>query len=449
MKLKVNLTKGSITKNLIRFALPLMVGNLLQQFYNIADTLIVGRFIGADALAAVGSSYTLMVFLTSIILGLCMGSSSYFSILYGRNHFERLKNSFFLSFLLIGTVTLVINILVYIGLDSILQLLQVPSGIYGMMRGYLFYIFMGISATFLYNYFSNLLRAVGNSLVPLIFLAVSALLNIVLDLLFVLVFHWGVNGAAIATFLSQYVSGIGIMIYYYFGFPELRIQKCHMHWDTAVVKEISSFSFLTCVQQSVMNLGILAVQGLVNSFGTVIMAAFAAAVKIDSFAYMPVQDFGNAFSTFIAQNYGAKKIDRIHKGIRSSVVLVIGFCIAVSLAVCLLAEPLMSIFIDPSHTDIVAAGVQYLRIEASCYIGIGMLFMFYGYYRAVSKPEMSVVLTVISLGTRVLLAYALSSIPQIGVSGIWIAVPIGWILADIAGAVYYQKQKRVLREQLA
>lgn len=449
MKLKVNLTTGSITKNLIRFALPLMVGNLLQQFYNIADTLIVGRFIGADALAAVGSSYTLMVFLTSIILGLCMGSSSYFSILYGRKHFERLKNSFFLSFLLIGTVTLVINILVYIGLDSILQLLQVPSGIYGMMRGYLFYIFMGIFATFLYNYFSNLLRAVGNSFVPLIFLAVSALLNIVLDLLFVLVFHWGVNGAAIATVLSQYVSGIGIMIYYYFGFSELRIQKCHMHWDTAVVKEISSFSLLTCVQQSVMNLGILAVQGLVNSFGTVIMAAFAAAVKIDSFAYMPVQDFGNAFSTFIAQNYGAGKIDRIHKGIRSSVVLVIGFCIAVSLAVCLLAEPLMSIFIDPSHTDIVAAGVQYLRIEASFYIGIGMLFMFYGYYRAVSKPEMSVVLTVISLGTRVLLAYALSSIPQIGVSGIWIAVPIGWILADIAGAAYYQKHKRILREQLA
>lgn len=447
--MKVNLTKGSITKNLIRFALPLMVGNLLQQFYNIADTLIVGRFIGADALAAVGSSYTLMVFLTSIILGLCMGSSSYFSILYGRKHFERLKNSFFLSFLLIGMISLLINLLIYMGLDFILHLLQVPTGIYEMMRGYLFYIFMGIFATFLYNYFSNLLRAVGNSFVPLLFLAVSAILNIGLDLLFVLVFHWGVNGAAIATVLSQYVSGIGIMIYSYFYFPELRIQKCHMHFDRAVLKEISSFSFLTCVQQSVMNLGILAVQGLVNSFGTVIMAAFAAAVKIDSFAYMPVQDFGNAFSTFIAQNYGAGKIDRIHKGIRSSIMMVISFCVIVSLAVCLLAEPLMSIFIDPSHTDVVAAGVQYLRIEASFYIGIGILFMFYGYYRAVSKPEMSVVLTVISLGTRVLLAYALSSLPQFGVSGIWISVPIGWILADIAGALYYRKHKQILQEQLA
>lgn len=447
--MNVNLTTGSITKNLIRFALPLMVGNLLQQFYNIADIFIVGRFIGADALAAVGSSYTLMVFLTSIILGLCMGSGSYFSILYGRKHFERLKNSFFLSFLLIGAITLLINIFVYTGLDFILQLLQIPSGIYDMMRGYLFYVLMGISATFLYNYFSNLLRAVGNSFVPLIFLALSALLNIVLDLVFVLVFHWGVNGAAIATIVSQYVSGIGIMIYYYFGFTELRIQKCHMHWDFTVVKEISSFSFFTCVQQSVMNLGILAVQGLVNSFGTVIMAAFAAAVKIDSFAYMPVQDFGNAFSTFVAQNYGAGKIDRIQKGIRSSIVLVIGFCMIVSLAVCLLAEPLMSIFIDPSHTSVIAAGVQYLRIEASFYLGIGILFMFYGYYRAVSKPKLSVVLTVISLGTRVLLAYVLSSIPQIGVSGIWIAVPIGWILADIAGAVYYQKYRQEMQEQIA
>ena len=177
------------------------------------------------------------------------------------------------------------------------------------MRDYLWIIFMGMVATFLYNYFANLLRAVGNSVVPLIFLAFSAVLNILLDLLFVLVFHWGVKGAAGATVFSQYVSGAGIMIYYYVKFPHLRVNKCHMKWDTSILKEITGLSVLTCMQQSIMNLGILMVQGLVNSFGTAVMAAFAAAVKIDSFAYMPVQDFGNAFSTFVAQNYGAGKCD--------------------------------------------------------------------------------------------------------------------------------------------
>ena len=246
------LTSGPITSSILLFALPLMFGNLLQQMYNIADTWVVGRFLGADALAAVGSSYTLMTFLTSILLGLC----------------------------------------------------------------------------------------------------------------------------------------------------------------------------------------ILMVQGLVNSFGTVIMAAFAAAVKIDSFAYMPVQDFGNAFSTYVAQNYGAGQSERIRKGIRSAGLTSALFCIFISVMVCLFASPLMGIFIDVSQVDIIAAGVHYLRIEGACYIGIGILFLLYGYYRAVNQPGMSVVLTIASLGTRVALAYLLSATP-LGVTGIWLSVPIGWALADAIGIGYY------------
>ena len=175
------------------------------------------------------------------------------------------------------------------------------------------------------------------------------------------------------------------------------------------------------------------------------MAAFAAAVKIDSFAYMPVQDFGNAFSTYIAQNYGAGKQDRIKKGIKSSVIFAFLFCITVSLIVCIFAGPLMTIFIDPSQTEIISVGVQYLRIEGTFYFGIGLLFLFYGFYRAIKKPGMSVVLTVISLGTRVVLAYVLSAIPAFGVNGIWAAVPIGWILADLAGIWYYRKWNRTVK----
>ena len=439
--MEYRLTEGSITKNLLKFAFPLMVGNLLQQLYNVADTLIVGRFLGADALAAVGSSYTLMVFLTSILLGLCMGSSAFFSMEFGRENYDRLKKGFFISFVLIGSVTILLNFIVFAQIDFIIELLQVPAEVVKLMRDYLLYIFAGIFATFLYNYFANLLRAVGNSVTPLVFLAFSSVLNIVLDLVFVLVFHWGVKGAAMATVISQYVSGVGIMLYYRVRFPQLQIQTHHMKWDGQILKEIAGLSFLTCIQQSIMNLGILMVQGLVNSFGTVVMAAFAAAVKIDSFAYMPVQDFGNAFSTYIAQNFGAGKRERIQKGIKSSALVSFGFCLFISFVVCVFAKPLMEIFVDPSHIDIVGVGVRYLRIEGAFYFGIGFLFLLYGFYRAVNRPGMSVVLTVISLGTRVFLAYTLAPIPSIGVTGIWASVPIGWILADLTGVIYYRKKK--------
>ena len=438
-----DLTEGSITKTLLLFALPMIAGNLLQQFYNIADTLIVGRFLGAEALAAVGSSYTLMTFFISILLGLSMGSGAVFSIYYGERNENKLKESMAASFWLILIVTLVLNIFVFLCIHPIMHFLQVPKEIYEMMKEYLWIVFWGIFASFLYNYFASLLRAVGNSVVPLMFLAVSAVLNIILDLWFVLGLDWGVAGAAAATVFSQYAAGIGISVYSGMKLPYFRGIGKYIRPKIEMMKEIGQSSVLTCLQQSVMNLGILMVQGLVNSFGTVIMAAFAAAVKIDSFAYMPVQDFGNAFSTFVAQNYGAAKKERIQEGCKKAVILVLGFCLVISAAVFLFAKPLLLIFIQPQETEILGIGIEYLRIEGAFYCGIGFLFLFYGYYRAVRKPGMSVVLTVISLGTRVLLAYVLSAVPAIGVTGIWWSVPIGWILADVTGWIYYKKlQKR-------
>ena len=211
-------------------------------------------------------------------------------------------------------------------------------------------------------------------------------------------------------------------------------------FDRVTLHEITSFSFLTCVQQSVMNFGILLVQGLVNSFGTVVMAAFAAAVKIDSFAYMPVQEFGNAFSTFIAQNFGAQKHERIRRGVRSAFVTSVVFSLAVSVLVFVFARPLMLVFVRPEETEILRVGVEYLRIEGAFYPGIGILFLLYGYYRAVRMPGMSVVLTVLSLGVRVALSYWLAS-TFVGVSGIWWSIPIGWALADVVGIFCYYRMK--------
>ena len=431
-----DLTQGPITKTMLLFAVPMILGNLLQQLYNVADTLIVGQFLGPDALAAVGSSYTLMTFLTSILLGLCMGSGAVFSIQCGKQNQEGLKESILHSFLMIALLSVILNLAVFLFIDPILHFLKVPASIYPMMRTYLWIIFYGITATFLYNFFASLLRAIGNSVTPLIFLGICAVLNIVLDLLFVIRFEWGAAGAAAATVIAQYISGLGLFIYTFLFFPEFRFSIKKMHLKKSVCVEIARFSSLTCLQQSVMNLGILMVQGLVNSFGPAVMAAFAAAVKIDSFAYMPVQDFGNAFSTFTAQNFGAKKWERIRAGMKSAVFCSVSFCLLISLCVFLFAQPLMLLFIRPSETEILSIGVQYLRVEGSFYLGIGCLFLLYGFYRAIEHPGMSLVLTVISLGTRVLLAYLLSSIPAIGVVGIWWSVPIGWGLADLAGFGY-------------
>ena len=441
MKLVQDLTKGSVTGTMLLFSLPLILGNLLQQFYNIADTLIVGKYLGAAALAAVGSSYALMVFLNSILLGMCMGCGVLFSICWGRGDLSALRQKVYLSFVSIGIFSVLMTALVFFFIDDILCWLQVPQDVFPLMRSYLWYIFYGIVFTFIYNYGASLLRAVGNSVIPLFFLGIAAVLNIALDIALILYFNMGVVGAALATTIAQLVSAVGIFIYIFLRFPQLLPGREERSFSGLALREIMRFSLLTCMQQSVMNFGILMVQGLVNSFGTVIMAAFAAAVKIDSFAYMPVQDFGNAFSTFIAQNFGAGKLERIKQGMRSAFITAIGFSLFVSVLVCVFARQLMEIFIDSSETAIIEAGVEYLWIEGSFYCGIGCLFLFYGLYRAVKMPEISIVLTVISLGTRVALAYILSAIPSIGVLGIWAAIPIGWILADIAGWLYYRKRR--------
>lgn len=329
---------------MLLFAIPMILGDLLQQCYNIADTLIVGKFLGRNALAAVGSSFTLMTFLTSIILGLCMGSGALFSMRFGEGNEKALRENLCASFFFIAFVTVLLNILSFLCLDSLRTFLQVPLEVWSDMRSYLFIIFLGIPAVFLYNYFSSYLRAIGNSVVPLWFLAVSAILNIILDLWFVIGLHLGVGGAAEAT--------------------------------------------------------------------------------------------------VIAQNYGAKKNDRIRSGLKSAVCISMAFCIVISAFVFIFAKPLMSIFVDANEIEIIQEGVRYLRIEGAFYCGIGCLFLLYGLYRALGRPGMSVVLTVISLGTRVVLAYILSSI--VGVCGIWWSVPIGWVLADFTGLFYYKVKKKEL-----
>ncbi len=439
--MQYDLTTGKIGKSLIIFSMPMIMGNLLQQLYNVVDTLIVGKTIGSTALAAVGSSYSLMVLLTSIVLGLCMGSGVVFAQLFGAKKYESMKTSIFNAFVFIIVISAAINVLAYILLDKFIVWLNIPIEAVAFTKEYLKIIFGGMIFVSVFNFISSVLRSIGNTLMPLAFLAVAAITNIVLDILFIVRFNMGVAGAAYATVIAQALSAFLISIYFVVKGKDICPNRNNMHFDKSLIGLVINNSTLTALQQSIMNLGILMVQGLVNSFGFAASAAFAVVVKIDALSYMPAQDFGNAFATYVAQNYGANKLDRIKIGTRISMMISTGFCILVSVFVFVFAEALMLIFIDATEVTTINIGIQYLHIVGASYAGIGILFLLYGLYRGIGKSQMSIVLTIISLGSRVLLAYALSSLSSIGIVGIWWAVPIGWALADIFGIVYYFMKK--------
>ena len=254
---EINLTQGAIFQKLIRFSLPMIAGNLLQQIYNLVDTLIVGRCLGADALASVGSAYTLMIFITSIIIGLCMGSGAFFSEDYGAGNQKKLKEDIWLSFWFILFVSAVICVIIYPGMGLILRILQTPQELMILTKEYVTVIFGGIIFVFLYNFFAYLLRSMGNSFMPLVFLAISSVLNIVLDIWFVVGLNMDVGGAALATVIAQAVSGIGLLIYSLIKLPVLKDNNERIGWNSHRLKEIIANDVATGIQQSVMNFGIL------------------------------------------------------------------------------------------------------------------------------------------------------------------------------------------------
>ena len=436
-----DLTEGKIVRPMIAFALPLIAGNMLQTLYNAADSVIVGRFVGSGALAAVGSAYSLMTFLTSLMIGLSMGVSVAFSRLFGKKEYSSLKEAVAVSFVLIALISAAITALAWILLPQIIRLLSVPEELSGMMGSYMYIILTGLPALFIYNFYASAERSIGNSAAALMMMALSAIMNIILDLYFVISLGWGIEGAAAATVISQYVSAVLLLVHTAVRYRHLWPTRQELRVSRSDASDVVRYSFITCLQQSVMNFGILMIQGLVNSFGIAVMAAFAAGVKIDSFAYLPVQDFGNAYSVFVSQNRGAGESGRIRRGTRGALAVTCLFALVLSLLVNIFARPLFSLFLDSGEAGIMAIGVGYLRLEGSFYIGIAILFLLYGHFRAIGKPSISLILTLFSLGTRVALSYALA--PSLGYQMIWISVPIGWALADLVGALLMTRTRRL------
>lgn len=280
----IDMTTGNITKKLLFFTAPIFLGNLFQQFYNMADTIIVGRFLGKEALAAVGASFAVMVFINSILIGFCMGAGVLFAQLYGSRKHQEFSKAISVSFVFITIVSIVLTVLFLVFLSPLLKLFRVPHDAMQLTKDYLFIILFGIVFVFLYNFAAAILRAVADSKTPLYFLIVAAITNIVLDIILVRYTSLHVKGAAYATVISQIISAVPLFVY---TLRKLKFVKLEITLQKDMLKKVASYSVLTSIQQSIMNFGILMVQGLVNSFGVVPMAAFAAGVKIDTFAYMP------------------------------------------------------------------------------------------------------------------------------------------------------------------
>ncbi len=444
-----DMTKGNPTKTLIAFTFPMLIGNLFQQLYNIVDSVVVGNFVGKNALAAVGSSFMLMNFFSFVIIGLCMGASVVYSYYFGEKNYSNLRKTIYISFLSIGIFTLVLSIILVFSTNGMLKLINTPEDIFPDSQVYLQVIFGGLIFVYLYNACSALLRSIGDSRTPLYFLILAAIINIVLDLVFVIVFNMGVFGVALATIIAQAISSILCLIYAFAKVPFIRLKREDLVFDREIAKKVGKFSFLTSIQQSIMTFGMVCVQGIVNTFGSDTIAAFTAAGKVDSIAYLPVQDFGNAFGTYVAQNKGAKENGRIIQGLKSAVKTIIIFCLIMSILIYINSGNLMKIFVNANETNVIRLGVQYLSIISIFYVLIGFLFMFYGFFRGIGALNVSLILTIISLGTRVLMAYVLSGIPSIAQKGIWWSVPIGWALADSIGFIIYKwmKKKDLLVEE--
>ena len=435
--MELDMTKGEPSRIILKFFIPLFIGDLFQQLYSIIDAIIIGKFVGTAAFAAVGSSSAVTVFITSILLGLAMGASAIFSQLYGSKHYDELKKVISTALIFLFCVSAVITVVTLLFLPQIISLYQMPTETAVYASDYLKYVFGGFVFVGTYNAFAFLLRAFGDSKTPLYFLVASCLSNLLLDLLFVVAFHRGTAGAAIATLFTQGFAAVGCGIYTVKRMGFLHFKRKEFVFSTASFQKIAVYSVLTALQQSISSFGMMLIQGLVNTFGTTVMAAFAACSKIDSVANAPLQDLGNAFSTYAAQNKGAGETKRIREGFRVTSRIIIVLSAVISMVAFVFAPNLITLFVNKDATEVLAVGVGYLRIVSVFYVLLGFIVMFYGFFRGLGEIKISILMTIVSQGLRLLLAYLFAPIK--GFSGVCWAIVIGWFLSDLLGFYMYNK----------
>lgn len=438
MKVKnthTNLTEGKVWKVIVRFALPLLIGNLLQQFYNITDSIIVGQFLGKEALAAVSASFFIYYFIISFVIGVGSGTTVVISQLFGAKQYQKVQLAFssFFIFMLVGGVILSIAGIIFA--EPVFRLTNTPEEVIPQAVAY-FRIYIGGTFLFVtFNSIISILRGVGESVRPMLFILITTILNIAFDLLFILVFKWGIEGAARATVISQ---GIGMCIalaYVNNTHPLLSIKKQDMLFDWKLFKESLKIGLPTSVQQCAIALGLIALLGIVNSFGTNTLTAYGAAGKIDTIITQAVLTLSGALAAFCGQNIGAGKLDRVKKGVRFTMYTNIVLGLLTFAAVYLFGDEMMKVF--TKDADVVAIGKEYLLIIGGFFIVHGALNVYNGALRGAGDTLFPMLTSLICLWLiRIPLAYYLSS--WLGRSGIWWAIGISIAIGLVATFVYYK-----------
>lgn len=421
----VNMTRGAITPQIIHFTLPLIIGNFFLLTYNAADSVIVGRFIGAHALAALGTASPVMNIMLFLIVGICLGMSVLMGNFFGNSDLASLKKVISTSLISGGLFTLLIVVLGFFFSHSILSLMSTPSEIIEDATSYLQIIFIGLVFTFIYNIYASTLRSMGNSKVSLYFLGASAVLNVVLDLLFVVVWKQGIEGAAWATVIAEASAALFCVLYVRFKVPFLRFEANEFVLDRELLRVILGYSFVTATQQITLHLGKLLVQGAVNPMGVFAIAAFNAVTRVDDFVMIVQQNISHGITGFLAQNKGKGNFSRIRKGFWVGVKLEVIYSLIMTVIVFVFAKEIMILFMGNRASEVVEAGVQYLQLMAFLYLLPGITNIFQGYFRGLGKMKITLNATLVQIVVRVLAAYLIAS--HFGVKGIALACLIGWI----------------------
>ncbi|HJH07537.1 putative MATE family efflux protein [Fusobacterium sp. PH5-7] len=439
------MTEGNVTKNIFFFTIPIFLGNIFQQMYNTADAVIVGRFSGKEALAAVGTAGPIMNILIFFVVGFSLGSAILMAEFYGAEDIEKLKKEIATTIKAGAVFIFLLSAVALFSVKYILILMNTPIEIMEMAEGYLRIIIIGLIFSFLYNILSAEMRAVGDSKTPLGILVIAVVLNIGLDIYFIKNLGMGVKGAAYATVISQIVAVVISLLNIYFRMPVLRLTLKEFVIDLTLLKKTMSYSLSYAVQQTIIFTGAVFVQGAVNPLGIDSIAAFNSGSRIDGFILTPGDSMGAALTTFISQNRGAGKDERIFKGFKSALTMSLLYCVATAILIFIFSGSIMKIFIESSETEAIFLGRTYLKTIAFFYILTALCNTLQGFFRGFGRMDVTLIATFIQIPIRVVLSYMLTK--YMGISGVAVGMGIGWIfMASYEGYLYmrYRNRRREL-----
>lgn len=429
-----DLTEGKESSLILKFALPMLLGNVFQQLYNIVDSIIVGNFIGKEALAAVGASFPIIFAFLSLIIGIASGSTIVISQYFGAKEIEKVKRTIDTLFIFLFFASIAIGIIGIIFSEDIFRLLKLPEEIIPQAKVYFNIIMGGVIVSFGFNGTSAILRGLGDSKTPLYFLIISTFFNIGFDLLFVIVFKWGIAGVAIATVLAQ--AGAFISAIYYLNKTHKIIQFSFIHliFDKNIFKKSIRIGLPTGIQQTFVAIGMTALISIVNTFGTNVIAAYSVVMRIGSLATLPAMNFGAALSTFVGQNIGAKKMERVKTGFISTLKMSSGVSIIMSAFILLGSSFLMDLFTNDA--EVIRIGREYLLIVGGFYVVFAAMFTISGVMRGAGDTLIPMFFSLISLWMiRIPSAWFLSR--HFGEVGIWWSMPLGWFIGLTLAYAYY------------